>query len=1171
MGPPASKRNSTGLVVGTATSRTTRPSVGGAASSSLSRTKETTKRSQERASASRPSLAPKRAPPHQSSPTREAFQNVEDPNTADQELDSGGEELSPLESPLLEGSQEASIVERLRSTGSANGQLKPVRPAAQRPSSPQSSTRPLRPTTLPHQTVEELETKLKIMEKNRIRDRERLKQLEGLQQERDRFESIIQRLEPKIRTLQLESTELKKQLRESSDKIERLEGTQAEHDSALEMATLDREMAEEMAEGFKTELQILRSKMEELELEVEVLKEENELLGQETSPEEKTSQGWLKLDRTNERLREALMRLRDVSQEKEAELNDQITSLENDVKELADVKEEYEIAKEKILQSEADIEDLRQQLEAALGAEDMIEELAERNQTLTDRIEELNSQVEDLESLKELNDELEINHVEAEKQMQEEIDFKESLIIEHNRRAAKQDERLQDYEYTLVRFRELVSSQQNAIDDMTAAQHVTETEAAGLNERSKAMMDLNMKLQISASKTQVKTIDLELRRLDAQEASEHLAIVQLFLPDAFQSERDSVLALLRFKRIAFKAQLVHGLVKERLSNPATSGHENDLLAACDVLDKLTWIRAMCERFINGISSCSVERFAKFEGALFELEPVERALNNYIENLKKEELKEQKVAEELQRSMAVMEHLAEIHLDASVEAHADEILMRTLMAQSHLENTAAALLQTKAMIQTKVQANVETLEEDQNELDFFATKADGLISASRSAKVIVGKALRSLEDLKSRSLALNEDTEPAFAASEKSASTLAAYSRTLGKALYTLMSEEGRTEAFGPQEIKQTISSATSTFFNLSTPEPSLLSTITNHLRSTTEALSELAATAADLTLTTEFERATPPWVLRASALKAAKLTTVDTEDLLARARDDNATKVREIRLKEQVLDEQAVKIELLEARMKDAGRKGARVGELEREVDVTRRREKELAALLRKREGEMQQAVEEREEWRRVAGERNEVVATTGAVDGEPHDHSVATARELQSLRTQIRNLEGAVRHLRDDNRRARLVEPSLHAKSRHPKLSWLKQPLLPVRPATPAQQRSSALASESRAVLQDLLDLVDRARPVDLSSLPENKLAWQSARTKPRFQMLRQAEDWASWGTWRDEVTRRAREVQRWEESSERTRRAGNVVARMEFGLPMPAGEKGTGGEVRIVDPGEW
>ncbi|KAK5012326.1 hypothetical protein LTR60_004439, partial [Cryomyces antarcticus] len=601
--------------------------------------------------------------------------------------------------------------------------------------------------------MDELQAKFRILEKKRGEDREKLKVLEKLQQERDRFESIIQRLQPKLQTQHQEIGDLKRQLKESESKLVGIEDIQAEHDSVVEMATLDREMAEETAEVLKTELDALKQTVEELQLEVEVLREENQELSHDMSPEERTSQGWLQMERTNERLKEALLRLRDTTQEQEAELKVRIKGLEVDVQALRGVKEQLEDSKVKLLHSESDIEDLRQQLDAALGAEEMIEELTERNLALQEQMDELRNYIEDLESLRELGDELEINHAETEKQMQAEIDDKDSAIAEHVRRSARQEATLGDYEYTLTRFRELVTSMQSDLEDMRASQQITETESEELTNRSRAMMDLNMKLQVSASKTQVKTVDLELQRLEAQEASEHLAIVQLFLPEAFHTERDSVLALLRFKRIGFKAHLLHGLVKERTLGQGPRGLEEEVFAACDVLDKLTWISAMCEKFVNSISSCSMEQFAKFEGALHELEPVERALNRYIEALKTGDVKAKQVADELQRqashslscamihannasrSMALMTHLASIHIQEDHSSYADEVLMRTLLIQSHLENTAAALALTKAMVQSKVQPSLEKGEGNGNEVERFAQKADSMITHSRSAKVI----------------------------------------------------------------------------------------------------------------------------------------------------------------------------------------------------------------------------------------------------------------------------------------------------------------------------------------------------------------------------------------------------------------------------------------------------
>lgn len=82
---------------------------------------------------------------------------------------------------------------------------------------------------------------------------------------------------------------------------------------------------------------------------------------------------------------------------------------------------QYEKVKEKLEITENQIEELRQRLDDALGAEELVEQLTEKNLLLTEKLEEINSSNEELEALKELADELEENHVETEKQLQAEI------------------------------------------------------------------------------------------------------------------------------------------------------------------------------------------------------------------------------------------------------------------------------------------------------------------------------------------------------------------------------------------------------------------------------------------------------------------------------------------------------------------------------------------------------------------------------------------------------------------------------------------------------------------------------------------------------------------------------------------------------------------------------
>lgn len=122
--------------------------------------------------------------------------------------------------------------------------------------------------------------------------------------------------------------------------------------------------------------------------------------------------------------------------------------------------ERFDEVSKQLVQSEALIEDLKQQLDTALSAEDLLEELTVRNLALTEKIEEMKTTIEDLESLRELNDELEENHLAQERELREDIEQKDILIREQTKRIQTAEETNLDYESTIMRFRELVLSLQ---------------------------------------------------------------------------------------------------------------------------------------------------------------------------------------------------------------------------------------------------------------------------------------------------------------------------------------------------------------------------------------------------------------------------------------------------------------------------------------------------------------------------------------------------------------------------------------------------------------------------------------------------------------------------------------------------------------------------------------
>lgn len=1036
-------------------------------------------------------------------------------------------------------------------------QRKPAAPATTRTGGSTAASR----------EIEDLKAKLKVLERKRIEDRDKLMQLEKVQGERDKFEAIIQKLQQKYQPQQQENNELRKLLKEAEHRLESIEEIQAEHDTALELATLDREMAEETAEVLKVEVDALKAKSEELELEVEILREENEEYSNGMTPAERSSVGWLQMERTNERLKEALLRLRDLTQETEEELKDQIKGLEDELKDFNAIKEDFTGTKEKLEQSESAVEDLRQQLDNALGAEDMIEDLTERNMSMTEQIEELRAVIDDLENLKEINDELEINHIQNEKEMQEELDFKDAVISEQARRAGQQEETLEDMEYTLSRFRELVTNLQSDLEDMRASQAVTEGESEKLNDRSRAMMDLNMKLQISAAKAQVKTIDLELRRLEAQEAEQHLEIVKLFLPDTYKDDQDSVLALLRFRRLAFKANLLNGFIRERINGQPHPGHEDDVFAGCDAVDKLVWVSNMCDRFVHDMSHCSIEQFSKYQHALHELEPVERALNVWIDGLRRDELKEQKCADELQRTIALLSHLAEVHITGDLSNYADDVYMKALVMQSHLDSAAATFNTLRGLVQRVVPA-----EGDEEELaQHFAKKTDLVITQTRGAKVISGKAVRALQELKTRSLSLLPETSDVFEQCGRATQELADLARQIGLGLHELLtSDEGRTEPFTYAEVGSSIQR--SVMAASSSNDADLFATYLTKLRTLTTQITDLASMASDLDQTQEFDVGAEPWKLRSKELKALKTVPVDAEEELRRVKEEYSEARRTIAQRDEHLSTAVLKIETLESRMRDAQANVERISKLQGELEAAGQQVGSLKEDIEKQDRELKNLETERDKWKKIASDSRayaDGADAAGAKAGQ--ERAVATAREMDALKEDIESLQSAVRYLREDNRRARTAEQ--HS------FDWLAEPLK--KPASHAQQRRALVAAESKDVLGELVRMASSAKVYDFAALPRDKLAWKPARSTPQYHAAKQAEDYAAWAAWQDSVLQKAGMLRHQAAGAERRGGSGRsnpataaaAAARLRIKMAGANGKMvvGSGREVQIIGSREW
>jgi len=495
-----------------------------------------------------------------------------------------------------------------------------------------------------------------------------------------------------------------------------------------------------------------------------------------------------------------------------------------------------------------------------------------------------------------------------------------------------------------------------------------------------------------------------------------------------------------------------------------------------------------------------------------------------------------------------------------------------MLQSHCETTASALSICKTTVQAQVGATnavgEEQVDDDTADFDPFFDRLDTLISYARGAKVIAGKAYRELSDLRARSLGLNPSHLQMFTLAESQASQIASFARSSGHAIGSLSTsdEVGDVSSLTPRDITRCLKDCATTAFELKQPESETFVTVSSALRALTEQLNHLGSIAGDLGETQEFILPPAPWLVRSDELKRVKLTTVDDQAEIARLTETVKERTLLIRQKEHDNDEQGVRIELLEARMKDAKARTGGMEKMEAEVKDMKAGEKKAREETERHKSDASRLRRERDELRRRVDEISQD-GRKGAGEGEAFVLGGASRVEVDRERGRVKGLQAVIRYLTQEKEKlSKLPRMSVPAKSASPRtragqadsdMSWLNEPLL--QPRSSKVQRADAVLREGRVVFTELLTLTTSTPAVNLSELGSgDRLRWRPARETSSWQAQKRREEWEQWCQWRDEVKSKAETLER--------PRANNKHGPDKTKIRMAKKNSNLAGEVHIV-----
>ncbi|KAH9948209.1 dynactin [Amylocystis lapponica] len=997
------------------------------------------------------------------------------------------------------------------------------------PESPVVGKLPSRPSTpvraQDDQELQELRAKVRVLEAKRGDDARHVRELETRLSEAESFVALRPKLQAKLNSQQTELIAARRELADAQQVAQLADSRIIDAQEQLEMAMLDKEMAEERAEVAEADLEEVQEKLAVVEVELQVLREGGDV---EEGGEGvvKQSLAYIQLEKQNERLKEALIRLRDISQETELEQRRRIAEMEKDVTGLDDLHSQYESTLGKLANAEVQIEDLKEQLDDALGAEEMLVQLTERNLMLGEKIEEMRITIEDLEALKELNDELEENHVETEKAMQEDLNARDAQIREHVHKIETLEETCQDLEGTIVQFRELVMQLQSELDALRAETQTAQHESATAVSQTAAMMSLNLKLQSSASKNQARNIDLEIKRIEAREARELLNIVQPYLPQLYvESDTAATSCYMFFQRLALKVDMINTVIAQTHNLPdSLNGPVSDVLVGvCEMRGRLSHLSTTCKRFAAILRKCDVDSFLNIGRIFLDLAPMEKRIDMHIELLRREEFRELECVSDAAKMQSQFDHLAETYFNGFDFDLGERELGYALAFDHDLEMFAASV----GLIKTSVAAIMKDgdMETDLGGLDpdqEFFNPLQNLLDQCRSAKVLSRKLTKRLEDLTEDSSALKPYLVPQLQAINDVVPELVNFGFSLAQRVMPHLSDVR--SAKSPFQLSTVLSFlkeiAASTVGKNRKDNVTSWESVSDYFTQMVQEANRLLPQTMEAENTVKIS-GTAPWVVRIDEIKAATAINVEAERKVAQLNDEMQALVRSLKTKDQNIQESTVRIELMERRMETVKKQADTITDLESELSKGRKQERAYEEAMEQLQADLDALEQDNAKLKTLAS--NPERQPSGPQAPEPENVPVEGSLETSYLLEQIDALRGTVRFLRTENSYLKgqdlLKEIESLPRLREP---MSREPTPPLDPSglsdsddSDGEERRSppslrTLAAESKLLYREVMKYTASPRVVDLSALRAKRTeggeksgkGWMPRKKSPAYQV---------------------------------------------------------------------
>lgn len=398
----------------------------------------------------------------------------------------------------------------------------------------------------------------------------------------------------------------------------------------------------------------------------------------------------------------------------------------------------------------------------ALGSQEMVEKLTEKNLELEDKVEELQKVLDEEEDIKELSNMIIEEKDDIIADLREELDrYKTNLFNLKNSYIAMQ-EAVNDHENTIKKFREVVTALREENNSLRAAQAQDFTKVQQAVDVQKQLENIEFKTRLLDRRDLGRAIDMELRQLDVEQCYRYMVYLARFFPESFfvrGGDHDAVAVLLFVPRVFTKCCIVERQIFDKFSGPDKEDQSSDSIVRevfsstdqnsriqVESLDKLkaqiftkhilyllVSIRSILDKYQDVLRSCDSELFMKL-GSLFpELSVHEKNIDHYVDLLRSDKLDDTVTLDSLEKTLSYLQSLYNIYMAPTSTAEGSQQAVAIVENHNKFLNdlldvfrtgTEASILDVKILSQlvsSDASMFITTLETTLNDIDQFCRK------------------------------------------------------------------------------------------------------------------------------------------------------------------------------------------------------------------------------------------------------------------------------------------------------------------------------------------------------------------------------------------------------------------------------------------------------------------